>query len=134
MRAYEYYHHSATKVLIQYVAILNFLIHTEKDVNILIDNKVIVDGIGDAKTVVTIINHLNSSFSMPDFIPHYFSICNSLNKFYENPRNKYKANFIHEYFNTPWKKASTIAAIVLLFLTLTQTVCSIISVVQSKKS
>jgi len=81
-----------------------------------------------------LINNLNSKVSMPDFSPHYFSICNGLNNFYENPLNKYKAIFIHEYFNTPWKKASTIAAIGLLLLTFIQTVSSIISVIQSKKS
>ncbi|XP_027923718.1 uncharacterized protein LOC114181453 [Vigna unguiculata] len=127
MMAYEYYHHSATKVLIQYVTILNFLIHTEKDVNILIDNKIILNWTGDAKTVVTIINHLNSSFSMPDFIPHYFSICNSLNKFYENPCNKLKASLRQGYFNTPWKKLSTCTAVLLVFLALAQTTFSAIS-------
>ncbi|RDX78459.1 hypothetical protein CR513_41264, partial [Mucuna pruriens] len=35
-----------------------------------------------------------------------------LNAFYEKPCNKYKAIFIHEYLNTPWKIASTVAAIV----------------------
>jgi len=127
MMAYEYYHHSATKVLIQYAAILNFLINTEEDVNILIDNKIIFNWTGDAKTVVTIINNLNSSFSMPDFIPHYFSICNSLNKFYENPCNKRKASFRQGYFNTPWKKLSTCTAVLLVFLALAQATFSAIS-------
>ncbi|QCD94134.1 hypothetical protein DEO72_LG5g2542 [Vigna unguiculata] len=133
MIAYERSHHSATKIITQYVAILYFLIKTEKDLNILVDKKIIVNWSGDAENVVTIINNLGSSMSMPDFIPYYCSICTRLNKFYENPLNKYKAIFIHDYFNTPWKKASTIAAIVLLFLTFIQTVCSIMSVVQSKK-
>ncbi|WVZ15471.1 hypothetical protein V8G54_013037 [Vigna mungo] len=129
MVAYESCHHSATKIITQYVAILYFLIKTEKDVNVLVDKKIIVNWSGDANKVVTVINNLASSMSMPDFTPYYCSICTGLNNFYENPLNKYKAIFVHDYFNTPWKKASTIAAIVLLLLTFVQTVCSIISVV-----
>jgi len=133
MMAYEQCHPSATDIITQYVVILDFLINTEKDVDVLIDKKIIVNLMGDANKVVTMINNLNSNLPMTYFNSHYFSICNSLNEFYENPRNKYKAIFVHEYFNTPWKIASTIAAIVLLLLTFIQTVCSILSLFQGKK-
>jgi len=114
--------------------ILDFLINTEKDVNILIDKKIIVNWTGDAKRVVTMINNLSSQLIIPSFNSHYFSLYNSLNDFYENPYNKYMAILRHEYFNTPWKKASTISAIVLLLLMFIATVCSIISMFYDKKS
>ncbi|XP_014522985.1 putative UPF0481 protein At3g02645 [Vigna radiata var. radiata] len=134
MMAYEHGNLSATNIITQYILILYFLINTEKDVNILVEKKLIVNWTGDANKVVTMINNLTSHLSMPHFNSHYFSICKSLNEFYENPRNKYKAIFIHEYFNTPWKIASTTAAIVLLLLTFIQTVCSIITLFYGKKS
>jgi len=118
----------------QYVAILDFLINTEKDVNLLVDKKIIVNWTGDSTKVVTMINNLSSDLMLPYFHQHYFSLCNSLNDFYENPRNKYKAIFVHEYFNTPWKIASTTAAIMLIFLTFIQAVCSIVSIFYGKKS
>ena len=102
--------------------------------NVLVDNKIIVNWMGDANKVATMVNNLDSNLAMPDFNSHYYSLCNSLNEFYENPRNKYKAIFIHEDFNTPWKTASTVAAIVLHLLTLIQTICSIISLFKGKKS
>lgn len=58
----------------------------------------------------------------------YCSLYDDLIKFHENPGNKNKAIFYHEYFNTPWKKASTTAAVLLLLLTLIQAICSVISV------
>ncbi|XP_022632289.1 UPF0481 protein At3g47200 isoform X1 [Vigna radiata var. radiata] len=134
MMAYEHCHLSSTYIISQYVAFLDFLINTEKDVNVLVDKKIIVNLMGDTNAVVTMINNLSSNIAMSYFNSHYFSICNNLNHFYENPFNKYKAIFIHEYFNTPWKIASTTAAIMLLLLTFIQTVCSIISVVRGKKS
>ena len=132
--AYEHCKFLCRKTISQYATILDFLINTEKDVNLLVDKKIIVNWTGDANKVVTMINNLCSHLSLPGFNPHYFSLCNSLNAFYENPRNKRKAIFMHQYFNTPWKKASTISAIVILLFTFIQTVCSIISVFRGKES
>ncbi|XP_027925374.1 UPF0481 protein At3g47200-like [Vigna unguiculata] len=130
--AYEHCKFLCRKTISQYATILDFLINTEKDVNLLVDKKIIVNWTGDANKVVTMINNLCSHLILPGFNPHYFSLCNSLNAFYENPRNKRKAIFMHQYFNTPWKKASTISAIVILLFTFIQTLCSIISVFRGK--
>jgi len=48
---------------------------------------------------------------------HYFSLWNNLNNFYENPYEKSNIILLHDYFNTHCKITSTIAAIVLVFLT-----------------
>ncbi|XP_022632287.1 putative UPF0481 protein At3g02645 [Vigna radiata var. radiata] len=58
MMAYEHCHLSSTNIVTQYVVILDFLINTEKDVNILVDKKISVNWTGDANKVVTTINHL----------------------------------------------------------------------------
>lgn len=125
--AFEQCHHPTSPYITEYIKILDFLIDKEKDVNILVDKKIIVSLLGDDDAVATMVNNLCSNVTLPHINSEYRSLCDQLNGFYENPRNKYKAIFIHEYFNTPWKIASTIAAISLLLLTLIQTVCSIIS-------
>ncbi|CAI8590028.1 unnamed protein product [Vicia faba] len=91
----------------QYLSILDFLVNTEKDVSILVDKRIIVNWMGDANAVAAMVNNLCKNVSMPTLNSKYKSICDRLNGFYENPRNKYKAIFIHEYFSTPWKIAST---------------------------
>jgi len=78
MMTYEDCHYSATKIISQYVVILDFLINTEKDVDILIDKKIIINWMSDANKVVTMINNLMSIYD-----------------FYENPCNKYMATFRH---------------------------------------
>ncbi|CAK8531778.1 unnamed protein product [Lathyrus sativus] len=127
--AYEECHISNlnTRYISQYLTILGFLINSEKDVSILIDKKIIVNWMGDANDVATMVNNLRKNVSMPPFRLQYKSVCERLNGFYENPMNKHKAILVHEYFNTPWKIASTVAAVVLLLLTLIQTICSIVS-------
>ncbi|CAJ2666409.1 unnamed protein product [Trifolium pratense] len=115
----------------QYLIMLDFLINTEKDVSILVDKKIIVNWMSDVNAVATMVNTLCKNVTMPRFNLKYLSLCQKLNGFYENPRNKYKAIFIHEYFDTPWKIASTITAVLLVLFTLIQAVCSIWSLVKS---
>ncbi|KAK2366721.1 hypothetical protein QL285_080070 [Trifolium repens] len=130
--AFEQCHifNSSSRYISQYFAILNFLINTEKDVSILVDKKIIVNWMSDANEAATMVNNLCKNVTMPEFNSKYVSLCHGLNGFYENPRNKYKAIFVHEYFNTPWKIASTITAILLVLFTLIQAVCSIWSLLK----
>ncbi|TKY46094.1 UPF0481 protein [Spatholobus suberectus] len=125
--AFEQCHYLHSPTVTQYLFFLDFLINNEKDVNVLIDKKIIVNWLGDANDVAKMINSLCSNVIVSHMSEEYCSLYDNLIKFHENPRNKYKAIFYHEYFNTPWKKASTIAAVLLLLLTLTQTICSVIS-------
>ncbi|KAL5057252.1 hypothetical protein RYX36_002667, partial [Vicia faba] len=104
----------------QYLSILDFLVNTEKDVSILVDKRIIVNWMGDANKVAAMVNNLCKNVSMPTLNSKYISICYRLNGFYENPSNKYKAIFVHEYFNTPWKIASTVTAVLLLLFTFIQ--------------
>nr|KYP62032.1 hypothetical protein KK1_016549 [Cajanus cajan] len=83
--------------------ILHFLINVDKDVNILVDNKIIVNLMGYTNAVATMINNLFSNVYLPHISKEYSSICDDLKNFYENPRNKYKAIFMRQHFNTPWK-------------------------------
>ncbi|XP_045811062.1 UPF0481 protein At3g47200-like [Trifolium pratense] len=130
--AFEECHISDThsRYISQYLFFLDFLINTEKDVSILVNKKIIANWMGDANTVTTMVNTLCKNITIPKFNSHFVSLCHGLNGFYDNPRNKYKAIFVHEYFNTPWKKVSTITAVLLVLFTLIQAVCSIWSLVK----
>ncbi|RDX64462.1 UPF0481 protein, partial [Mucuna pruriens] len=95
-----------TPIIFEYLQILDYLINTEKDVNILVDNKIIVNRMGDANAVATMVNSLSSYVTMPSINSKHFSdLCNSLNDFYEKPRNKYKAIFIRMHAVSLGRKA-----------------------------
>jgi hypothetical protein len=115
----------------QYFNVLDYLIDTKKDVSILVDKKIIVNWMGDSYELATMVNNLCKDIIVPPLNSNYLAFCRGANGFYENPRNKYKAIFIHEYFNTPWKIASTLTAVFLVLFTLIQAVCSIWSLVKS---
>ncbi|ONI34346.1 hypothetical protein PRUPE_1G476600 [Prunus persica] len=84
------------------------------DVELLVDNGIVVNTLGDNSKVSIMINQGN----------YYFGdLAGKLNEYCEKTTNIWKANLRQKYFNTPW------AAIILLILTAIQTVCSIISVI-----
>ncbi|KAL2334974.1 hypothetical protein Fmac_016187 [Flemingia macrophylla] len=120
--AYESCHEELHSIISQYIRMVEFLIPTLKDVNILRDKKIVANWVGDNDAVLKLFTNLGSCISKPHFHSMNFSICKSLNDFYENPCNQYKATLRRDYFNTPWKITSTTAATVLLLLTLIQAV------------
>jgi hypothetical protein len=75
------------------------------------------------------INNLNYGIYSENRRSDYNDLCKNLNSFYGNPWHKWKATLRRQYFSNPWRTAATIAAIILLLLTLVQTVCTIIQVV-----
>ncbi|XP_030973293.1 putative UPF0481 protein At3g02645 isoform X1 [Quercus lobata] len=108
-----------------YFILLDFLINTTKDVDLLCDEKILKNILGDNDGVKSMINNLNKSVIADCVRDDYFRLCKELNGYYENPWHKRKAILKSDYFNTPWKTASTVAAIILLVLTFIQTIFSI---------
>ena len=115
-----------------YFYFLDLLINTKEDVDLLCDKKIFVNYLGDNNAATLMINNLNKGIVWATLRDDYINLCNELNSFYENPWHRRKATLKREYFSTPWRTASTVAAIILLFLTFIQTIFSIIPVVKPK--
>ncbi|XP_070056631.1 UPF0481 protein At3g47200-like [Nicotiana tomentosiformis] len=115
------------KYYTDYAWIMTQLIVSHKDVNFLRQNGIILNEIGHDKQVATIFNKLTQGVitSSNDFYCN--EECIKIIQHYENPWNQMMAKLRHNYFQSPWAGASTVAAIVLLLLTVTQTVLSLIS-------
>ncbi|XP_021811160.1 UPF0481 protein At3g47200-like [Prunus avium] len=121
--------HCVDKYISDYVFILDKFVNTPKDVELLVENGIVVNTLGDNNKVSVMINKLCSKVA-PNHGNYYFgTLAEGLNKYYDKPTNKWKANWRQKYFNTPWAAISLIAAVILLILTVIQTVCSIISVI-----
>jgi hypothetical protein len=110
-----------------YISLLDFLIDTVKDVDLLVRKRILVHALGDSNAVTTLVNNLDTNVSHWYSNSIYCDLYKDLNTFYEDPRHIWKATLRRDYFSTPWITASTVAAIIFLVLTLIQTVCSIIS-------
>ncbi|XP_075667500.1 UPF0481 protein At3g47200-like [Castanea sativa] len=127
--ALEQCYHANDSYITDFYLILDYLIDTTKDVDLLAEKGIIFNCLGDSSAVAFMINNLNKGVFWKNMNSDLCCLCEELNVFYEKPSHKWKALLRHQYFSTPWRAASTIAAIILLVFTLIQTVCSIIQIV-----
>jgi hypothetical protein len=125
--ALEQCHYLFDAYVTDYILVLDFLIDTAKDVELLVRKKILFNTLGDSNAVTTLVNNLSQHISYIDTNSKYSKLRKDLNKFYENRYHRWKATLRRDYLSSPWRSASTVAAIILLVLTFIQTVCSIIS-------
>ncbi|RXH72450.1 hypothetical protein DVH24_012134 [Malus domestica] len=106
-----------------YIILMDYFVNTPNDVELLVKNGIVQHLLGDNNEVSTLINSLGKGVfvSRYDF---YYALMKDLNKYYEKPGNKWKADLKQKYFNSPWTTISVIAATFIIILTLIQTVCS----------
>ena len=127
--ALEQYSNWDKNYVMDYFLFMDFLINTTKDIDLLCNKGIVANYLGDNKAAASFINNLNTNIVPPGFDSNHIRIYKDLNTFYEKPWHRWKATLRHQYFSTPWRTASTIAAFILLGLTFIQTVCSIIQIV-----
>jgi hypothetical protein len=127
--ALEQTHYLENGYITDYIFFLDSLINTEEDVDLLCENKVMVNYLGDNDAAKSMINNLNKGNFLENMRSDYHDLYKDLNSFYNNLWHRWKATLRRQYFSNPWRTAATIAAIILLLLTLVQTVCTIIQVV-----
>ncbi|KAK7851942.1 upf0481 protein, partial [Quercus suber] len=132
--AFEQCHFLREAYITDYYLILDLLINTAHDVDLLCDKGIMFNYLGDSRAATSMVNNLNKEIVWLDMSPDYYHLCKALNEFYENPLHSWKkATLRREYFSSPWITTSTIAAVIFLVLTIIQTVCSLIQVVPKHK-
>lgn len=124
--AYEHYHLKDNFVN-DYVFILDRLIDTPDDVQLLAHNGIIESKLAGNEEVASLINKLSPGTTLIRFNFHFSDLCKEVNGYYRVPWHKWKATLKQDYFTNPWAIISVIAAIVLLILTIVQTYYSVAS-------
>jgi hypothetical protein len=130
MVALEQCHYPYESYITDYVAVLDFLVNTGRDVDILVQKKILVNWLGDSDSVANLFNSLWKNVTHSEFSYDYFVLCKDLNGFCSDPWHKLKATLRRDYCNSPWQTAASIAGIAILVLTLLQSVCSVLQVLQ----
>ena len=98
---------------------LDHLINTSKDVDLVSNEGIIDNRLGDSNAVTSMINNLKKGIFRRDMNSDHYNLCEDLYVFYEKPWHRWKTTLLkYEYFSTPWGTACTITAIFLLVLTL----------------
>ncbi|KAL2346784.1 hypothetical protein Fmac_000784 [Flemingia macrophylla] len=124
MVALEQCHYHKESYITEYVQIMDYLVNTSRDVDILVRKGILINQLGDAESVANMFNGLCKNIVLN--ITGYSLLYRDLNAFHRNRWNNLKSTLRHDYCKTPWQTAATFAAILLLILTVGQTVCSVL--------
>ena len=126
--AFEQCQFEKNNYLNDYAVMMDRLVNTAKDVDLLVQEGVVENRLGDSSEAAMLINKLADGVTM-DYENFYFAaISVQLDKYCKTSWHKWRANLRQRYFNTPWAIVSVTAAVLLIVLTIIQTVCSVISV------
>ncbi|XP_068315270.1 UPF0481 protein At3g47200-like [Pyrus communis] len=112
-----------------YLRIMDGFVNTAMDVDLLVESGIFVTTLGDNNKVSDLINKLCIGVSWNNESYYFAARSEDLNNYCRQLWNKSKASLKQKYFNTPWAMISVFAAGFLILLTITQTVCSLISVI-----
>ncbi|XP_021292733.1 uncharacterized protein LOC110422985 [Herrania umbratica] len=120
--ALEQYHYPHEPFISDYFTIMDYLLDISKDVDLLVEMKIIKHWLGSGDEVARLFNSLCVNIGKGWINGRFFRLIVELNNYYNQPWHSYKATLYRQYFSTPWRSASTAAATILLVLTLTQTI------------
>ncbi|KAM7490251.1 hypothetical protein LguiA_033172 [Lonicera macranthoides] len=104
-----------------YVFFMHMLMDTPKDAELLIQNEIIENCLGDSKAVVTLFNKVGYEVLINDSSYYFFDISKKINAYRIVSRHTWMATFKRDYCSTPMRIAYTIVAVLLVVLTLMQT-------------
>ncbi|XP_059439854.1 UPF0481 protein At3g47200-like [Corylus avellana] len=112
--ALEQCHYPSKTYICSYVALLDYLIDTEKDVDLLVQKKVIVNNIGSNQAVADAINKLCLEIVVDQSC--YSDLGTDINKYSENHWNRIMATMKSEFYCNFWRgTATTVALVIMLY-------------------
>ncbi|KAA8537845.1 hypothetical protein F0562_027576 [Nyssa sinensis] len=124
MVAFEQCHLTCKPDITTYLFFLDGLISSAKDIELLHYAGVIQHSLGSNKEVARLVNTLCKEVARDVQESYLHKMVWKINCYCNDGLTTKKARLKHDYFNNPWATISTLAAILLLFLTLLQTSCS----------
>ncbi|XP_021280411.1 UPF0481 protein At3g47200-like [Herrania umbratica] len=124
LMAFEQCHYPKEAYFCSYILLLDSLVDTSEDVDLLVKKGIIVNRLGSSAAVADMINNL--AVGVVHSVMLYGQIGRDLNRYYHSSWNRRWTTLKHVYFNNLWRGTATIAAFIVVMLTLTQTVLAIL--------
>ncbi|KAJ4825909.1 hypothetical protein Tsubulata_006478 [Turnera subulata] len=126
--AYEQRFQGSAQYITSYFILMDHLIDTPKDVELLVQKRVLENDWGGWEEVSDLFNSICKQVVVQEF--YYAGLCEEVNQHYNTEWYRYKADFRRDHCTNPWTIISLIAGSVLLVLTALQTVYSVLGYYQ----
>ncbi|KEH17777.1 hypothetical protein MtrunA17_Chr8g0335071 [Medicago truncatula] len=116
--ALEQCHYSNQPFICNYVSLIDFLINTQEDVELLVDKEIIVHELGSHAELATMINGLCKNVVVT--CNYYGKTSKNLNDHYYNYWKHYMGMLRSVYFRDPWRFSSTIVGVFIFLFAIAQ--------------
>lgn len=127
--AYEQCQSGCSKHITTYATLIDYLVNTARDVEYLCDGNIIENNLGTDAEVALFINNLGKDVAFDMDLCYLSKLFNDVHDYYSSSRHVQWATFKYKYFDSPWSFISALAALILLLLTVAQTVFTVYSAV-----
>nr|XP_023927764.1 UPF0481 protein At3g47200-like [Quercus suber] len=114
--ALEQCHYPFQAYICNYIVLLDFLINTRDDAELLVDKKIIVHSLGSNKEVAKMVNKLGKEIVEKNSC--YYDVSKELDKHHKNWWNKNIASLKTVYFRDIWRGTATFVGIIVLLVTI----------------
>ncbi|MBA0690664.1 hypothetical protein Goari_008326 [Gossypium aridum] len=128
LMAYEQ-HYCSRNYVTDYVTLISFLVKSPRDAQLLIKNGIIENFLKDSEEVSTLFKGLVEEVRISRKNFELAGVVEDMKAYCKSRWHRWNATLKQDYFNSPWRSLSIIAATLLLLLTLVQTVCAVIQVI-----
>ncbi|XP_030963874.1 putative UPF0481 protein At3g02645 [Quercus lobata] len=116
LMALEQCHYPSEAYICNYICLLDYLINTREDVELLVDKKIIINMLGSNEAIATMVNKLG--LEIVETCSCYFGLAQELNKHYDECCNRNMGNLRSSYFSNLWRGTATIIGLIVLGFTL----------------
>lgn len=131
--AFEQCYRHCSKHVTTYATLMGCLINTPADAGFLSDHKIIENYFGTDEEVGRFFNIVGKDVAFDIHMNYLSELFEGVNEYYRNDWHVRWAGFKHTYFDTPWSFMSALAALVLLFLTMVQSIFAVYGYIRPPK-
>ena len=114
--ALEQCHYPNEAYICNYVLLLDSLINNKDDGDLLVEEGIIINSLGNNEAVADMVNKLGDEIVEKN--SYYHDVAEDLNKYYRNWWNQNMASLKTVYFRDIWRGTATIVGIIVLAVTI----------------
>ena len=116
LMALEQCHYPSKAYICNYIVLLDYLINSKEDVELLVDKRVIVNSLGSNQAVADMVNKL--CLEIVEARSYYRHIADDLNNLYDSRWNQNLASLRNVYFKDIWRGTATVVGVLVLLITI----------------
>ncbi|XP_075643340.1 UPF0481 protein At3g47200-like [Castanea sativa] len=116
LMALEQCHYPKQAYICNYIVLLDYLINTRDDVELLVEKGIIVNALGSNKAVAIMVNKL--ALEITEKNTCYKHLADQINKYYKNDWNRNMGYLGTVYFRDIWRGTATVVGIIVLLVTI----------------